>query len=733
MSYIVDFKPKASIDSTQQLKALINWAQETLPKGIPTRVHEGIEWNLKSWTSSGIKGASFTALGSSRNGGEKDKRYMVPDFMQFAKSVVVYRFIFQGKGVSDSINALKALEVALQELTSTSDVTQMSAAVCNRACELAGAHWKVNNAYITSKALERIIAFMTTKSLIAKPFRWISPLKKTPVGTLNQQRQDTNKKLPSKESILALGELFNNNVNTPLDIVVTSACALLLSQPARVGELADVELECILYKEGENGSKRMFLRWYGEKGFGATTKPVMTGMEPVVKRAIEKILPITNNARDYAAWLEDHPDEFPVHDELPDKGLDDALSYTEACAAIKLSAKVGHSRSRFKCLFIDPLIKHKALSPIAKVILSEINNGWDTSKGKRIFVKGGGAGVKRIEYDDKAVITLRKLNILIREKYLPKTFPYTTAYEAGKKRVKFRDALFTVRTSALVGDNVIIKKADFGIEIAANPKRLSANLGTGGSTKNIFERHGYNGVRVNTHAFRHELNTQMHRANMSQLLIDAFSGRTSMGSVYNHETVEERTQAVAVVHPKTKQSKAEKRLEKIKTNEPISLTDVTDLAEDSQDRILHQMDFGICVHNWAGDPCPKMGACLGCGKLACVKGDDVKLQNIKAERDYLKARYHKATEAQSRGEFGANEWVKKVGQDLLKCDALIKLLEDPDLENGDIVWNADNGWNLTNNAAAMAGLIEPELIEAQNQVSLPSLDELEAMLDKIEV
>jgi len=89
--------------------------------------------------------------------------------------------------------------------------------------------------------------------------------------------------------------------------------------------------------------------------------------------------------------------------------------------------------------------------------------------------------------------------------------------------------------------------------------------------------------------------------------------------------------------------------------------------------------------------------------------------------------------AESRGEIGATEWVTKVRKDLFKCDALIKLLEDPELENGDIVWNTDDGWNLTNNAAAMSGIIDPKTIEAEKQEALPSLDELSAILDEIEV
>ncbi|BFN27141.1 hypothetical protein PsSCT_19030 [Pseudomonas sp. SCT] len=401
----------------------------------------------------------------------------------------------------------------------------------------------------------------------------------------------------------------------------------------------------------------------------------------------------------------------------------------------KLSAPENAWRSTFNYNFLKPLEKQKALSPATRALLAEIRGGWDTSSGKRITVKGQ-RGVQGIEFDDRCVITLRKLNVLLREKYLPKDFPYTTPYTEGKARVKYRDALFTMRTGALAaGSGGTAVTHGFGVEIAANPIRMSVQLGSSNdpARKSLFERHGYPGVKVNTHAFRHELNTRMYQAGLSQLLIDSFSGRTTMGSVYNHETIEERTQGVADYHPKTKHSTAAQRLNKVKTNQPLSLVDVRELSEGEQDRIIHQTHLGVCVHNFASEPCPKMGACLDCGLLGCVKGDDVKLGNLREERDDLKLRLDKALDAQSRGVFGASESAKKLGEKLYKCEAFIQTLENPELENGAIVWNADNGWTLTKNAAAMSGLIEVKVIEEnQAQEALPSLDDVLALLDEIE-
>ena len=729
---IVDFKPRSQLAAEAQLAAFIEWAKQTLPKGIPNRVHESICWEDGSWHEHGLKSCSFTALGSTR---VAPKAIQAP-FTEFAKAIMVYRRVYlQKKAVGEWLDALKVLEAALFELTGTRDVTQVSAAVCDKACEHLNRHWaKGDTAYRSGLALAALITLMRAKKLLKTDFRWTSPLTLKPRGTLKQQKADREQKLPRPEAIKALGEMFNNELTRPLDIVVTSACALLLSAPSRVGELADVELDCLVFKEDTQGKGRLFLRWYAEKINQVTLKPVVKPeMEPVIERVITLLQPITDEARAYAAWLEDHPDEFPPHEGLPPKGPDEPLTCAEACAALKLSSRENAWRSQFNANFLKPLEQKKALSPAARDLLAEIREGWDTSTGKQIRAKGKLQGV---EFDDRCVITLRKLNVLLREKYLPKDFPYTTPYTQGKARVKYRDALFTVRTGALAEDSSHIAVTHgFGVEIAVSTIRMAVELGGSNNPvrKSLFERHGYPGVKVNTHAFRHELNTRMHQAGLSQLLIDAFSGRTTMGSVYNHETIEERTQGVAAYHPKTKQSTATQRLEKVKTNQPLSLIEVMELREGEQDRIIHQTHLGVCVHNFASEPCPKMGACLDCGRLGCVKGDEVKLANLKEESDDLKRRLDKALDARSRGVFGASESAKKLGEKLFKCEALIQMLENSELENGDIVWNADNGWTLTKNAAAMSGLIEVKVIEEnQAQEALSSLDDVLALLDEIE-
>ena len=734
MSNIEPFRPTNSLEAAEQMDIFIGWAKATLPKGVPQKVYAGVRWEDSSWHQWGIRSCTFYAWGNKSHAKATDKPPMQQPFVDFAKAMIVHRRILNDKkSVVTCLAALKALEAALVEMTGLTDVTRINAGVCYKACEyIKSKQSKGNEAYAVGKALENIVDLMKKKKLLHTPFRWSSPFLYKLRGTLKQQRIDRQTKLPSHESIKALGEIFHNNLTSPIDVITTSACAFLLSQPSRVGELADLPLDCIVYRVGGDGSQRMFLRWYSEKGFGETLKPVVPGMESAVKRALSLVKSLTEEAREYAAWLEDHPHEFPPHAGLPKKGQDDPLSYDEVCAALRISVPIGHTaRQQFQSKYLRPFAKRTGMSPEAKAVLEAICSGFDTGKGKWVYVSGKN---RHIEYADTCVITLRSLNVLIREKYLTKYFPYTTAFEEGKLRLKYRDALFTVRTGALPDITKIgfAMAHPFGVDLGANSSRLAAQLSGRSGRQSIFQRHGYPGISVNTHAFRHELNTEMHRAGLSQLLIDAFSGRTSMGSVYNHETIEERTQALMAVHPSTKQSNNGQRLEMLKTNEPLSLSDVTELDENAQDRIIHKTHLGICVHDFSYTPCPKMGACLTCGMLGCVKGDDVKLANIKQERSALKVNYDKSVDAEARGLFGASEWRKKAALDLFKCNALIETLENPERENGDIVWNSDNGWNLTNNATAMAGLIDPQNIEAKAEEAMPSLADLEALMEKLE-
>ena len=84
---IVDFKPRSQLAAEAQLEAFIEWAKQTLPKGIPNRVHASIRWEDGSWHPHGIRACSFTALGSTISA----PKAMQAPYTEFAKAILVYR------------------------------------------------------------------------------------------------------------------------------------------------------------------------------------------------------------------------------------------------------------------------------------------------------------------------------------------------------------------------------------------------------------------------------------------------------------------------------------------------------------------------------------------------------------------------------------------------------------------------------------------------------------------
>lgn len=700
MTSIIPFKACKDLEAAVNLSAFIDWAKTTLPQG--GKVKAGIQWNADSWTRWNIPGSRVSSL----EAGSYDKgRLMAQPFRDFAKAVMVQRAVKDGKGVEAWMWALKGLEAALFEITGAVDVTRTNEAVCAKACCLMLACWpNGQRAYQAGMSLAQIVALLRNKHMLSNPFRWTCPIACQKIPSLKQQEADGGKKLPSDESLVALGEIFHAQPTSLLDIMVSSSAALLLCAPSRISELAYVTHNVDHVEiDTATGEAQLYLRWYGVKGFGDKPVPVIDQMRATCEEAIRRVRKLTHEGRSYAKWLEEHPDEFPAHSKLPNKNQDASLTIEEACDALMLSYGPKSPRSTLKQV-LKKLNNREHLSPRALEIASELYNGFEAGNGRGIWENGKKV---RVEFNDTCVLTLRKLNVLMREKYLPRTFPYTDE----KQIIKYSEALFTVRTGTLTDDTKtsLAVLNPLGVTLGCEKLRLICQLtGSNAGTRSIFERWHYPGVSVNSHAFRHYLNTAGQRAGLSDVLIAAWSGRVdvSQNRVYNHETVEERTQAVAKFRDYDAQANRQ-LLAKVRTNQPLQANDLIDLKSDP-DRILHQGAFGVCVHDFSESPCQKMGGCLTCGKLACIKGDDVKLNNLKVELARLEDRLKRAKAAEDRGDFGAQEWVKQANEDLVKCRGLIAVLENPDLDDGSVVWNQDNGWTVTTNALAMKGLLDQE-------------------------
>ncbi|MFP3343011.1 hypothetical protein R0J87_10920 [Halomonas sp. SIMBA_159] len=710
MSNVTPFVPKKNLAAKSALSEFVGWAKSQIH--LYDRPLDPVQWSAESWFRWGLKNSVFFKYGSK-------SEVLHSDFIDYAKAIVFYERAV--KLIIDNylLNALRCLEVALLEVTKQGSITAVTAAVFDRACIVAQDYYSTSSAYRISRKLKYIVDHIHMSGVVVKPFIW-EPQLKIPRETLKKSEEDARKKMPSEESLIALGEIFSNKPELPLDILTTSAVAIMLSQPSRVGELIYIKKDCFFTESDEKGNEQLYMLWHSLKGFGANKKVIPDAMAGICKEAVSRIIEVTQDSREYAKWLEDNPDLFPPHSAVPEKDLDATLTLNEVCDALMLSTENYTPRSAFN-VFLKKIIKKKMSSVNARNIAKKILDGYDTSKGTRCYVSGRLAG---FDFNDNFSVTLRLLNVLVREKYLPRHFPYTD----DKQNVKWKDALFCFKTGSLfAADGYKGQQKPFGLT-SCEGSRLGLQLtGSHKQTKSIFERHGYSNLRVNSHAFRHFLNTGAQRSGMSQEMIARWSGRVDVNEnrVYNHMSTEEKVAELEAFIPQLP-AMSDNLLASLKTNDTIRLRDLGD----ESDRIVHRTEFGICIHDYAQEPCAKFNNCLTCGEHVCVKGDETKLANLKEEREYLRSSLETFQREADEGAYGANTWLQTTMEKMERCDQLIQMLENPDIEDGALIKGIENGWTAGRNALAMRGeLVEEDTNYIATDLREEKVAELERLLD----
>ena len=706
MRNVIPFVPIDQKGSRKALYEFVDWAKEQIRwYDLPS---DPVIWEAESWFKWGIKNSRVSKLGC-RN------EFFCPEFVDFAKAYI-FRGSLIGKNTSAmDLMALRCLEAAFLVMGKRVSIMMLSAAVLDKACILAQNSFVNRSPYQVSLKLKRIHEFIHDSYIVTKRFTW-EPQVTLPRQSLRAGEAAAKKKLPSEGSLLALGEIFSNRPELADDILVTSAVAIMLSHPCRIGELAYLKKDCLTTEVDFDGREQLYMIWYSNKGFGNNKKIIPDSMAEICKQAISRMQSSTEGAREYAKWLEEYPDEFPPHDKVPRKRLDEPLSVEEACNALMLiTTKRAKSRTALK-RFLSGCLEGQKSSQQVKDMMKSWLSGFDPI-GKRLY--GKGAGIKGFIFNDTFNITLRDLNKLVRDRYLPKHFPYTDS----NKITRYQEALFCFKNSAFMETRLGVEKP-FGMHQNLIG-RISILLSGSGNSSSIFERHGYSGVKVNSHAFRHWLNTNAQRANLSQELIARWSGRVdiSQNRVYNHMAPSEKADQLAQLAPHAGEVSTG-LLSALKANKPIKMEDLKLGGQ----RIVHRTEFGVCIHDYSEEPCAKFNNCLSCGEHVCVKGDEVKLGNLKEEREYLRKSLECFRKEADAGSYGANNWLQVTMEKLERCDQLIKVLENIEIDEGALIWGKDNGWTVGRNALAVRGEL---LVEDSNLITSDADRDIASELEKL--
>jgi hypothetical protein len=135
-------------------------------------------------------------------------------------------------------------------------------------------------------------------------------------------------------------------------------------------------------------------------------------------------------------------------------------------------------------------------------------------------------------------------------------------------------------------------------------------------------------MRIKTSAFRHWLNTLLARGGLSDVELARWSGRRNID--HKHGTVEQRVSwARDVIRAGNLQGPAADIYHSI--NDPVEREQFLITFVN----VALFTPYGVCIHDYAIDPCPYHLNCLGgCSEYLRTKGDKDEKENIMAMRDF---------------------------------------------------------------------------------------------------
>ena len=220
-------------------------------------------------------------VGKTRNKGP----LMEQPFRDFAKSYMRYRQSF-----SETVSATSVLQLirlvyeALLEMGYKPCVLQIDGRVIDKTIELIKKLYSEGRAYHMGGYLELLLDFLRDSNINPRLPIWknvfsraMAKSKRTDDEAIKWQET----RCPSLHQMVTVADIFAK-AEESVDLYWSSVLVLLMFAPNRAGELSDLSINSLFEDDG-----RLWVRWYGEKGFGHTVKPVPRELEGPVKLAFE--------------------------------------------------------------------------------------------------------------------------------------------------------------------------------------------------------------------------------------------------------------------------------------------------------------------------------------------------------------------------------------------------------------------------------------------------------------
>ncbi|WEA59537.1 hypothetical protein PO860_18040 [Rhizobium sp. BJ04] len=576
-------------------------------------------------------------------------------FAQFAKAYV--RYLHSTAPVTwDStkvrLEALRVIEHSFRALGFTPRIENLSVGVLNHTIDAVRSIGGASRQYSLAVCIQQVYQFCRERMFLNGPFEWRQPIQRPEPRA---QRLDKGAKtwrenrLPSVSSFQALGHIFRHAITVP-DRLMSSVCAIMISVPIRVHEVLQLRLDCEVY--GTTKSKRdedietYGLRVWPGKGNPPQVKWVPTAMVSIVQEAIRTLVDMGRAGREMALWYEQHPTK------------------------IFLPAEVAHLRELEWIHRMD----------LAKILGINSRDSVDNWVKKRPLIRRKSSTAdSRLDLVNFADIEREILGLL------PRGFPYFNGYD---------DQLFSNSLILVKYNEFHATRATYQCMIETCTVSLMQLWLNGGEGKaNVFDRWGFeepdgNRMQVNTHAFRHWLNTIAQLKGLSDLDIAKWSGRDpSQNEAYNHVTSEEILTQIRdavdggnVVGPLF-EGEIQREVRSPVTKQEFLQTQIGSAL---------LTDAGFCVHDYSLLPCQNYADCLGCSENVFIKGDTSHRDKIEKRLSIAESQQLEAEAAVNESFRGADRWLTLHARSIDLMRRMLAVHGDPMIVDGTVV-NMDVG------------------------------------------
>lgn len=639
------FIPRADKTASENLAAFVDLCRNHL-----TVFGANLEFGKEKWEITeavntrghGNKLFRITFCSLRTAGARRNTTPLLEPYQSFAKSYIRYS---QGVRPVDNqqqrMTSLRAVEEALIRVTGEANPIRIDQSVLNVAIKLVQETQSPGVAYRVGIEMAHFATFLADNCLVSIPVSWRNPLRRPEDQNIRFGKEYEDRraeKLPDQEALEALPVAYQK-ATTVQDVVATSAAGLLITSPDRINEVLMLPVACErqVFAKGE---MRYGLEWVGSKGYKDGINWLKGPAIDLAKECIQKLVQVTEPAREIARWYESNPNQVYLPSELSYLRSSENLTDEELLLVVGLTK--------------GPKIKATV-------------NQWCKNNGVSIQSTNG---ERRLPFKEVEAAII---------KMLPPKFPILDV----RTGLKYSEAIFIARKYEMGESKGMIYKCMIEpISINQINNTLGASVEHGkGSVFVRLNMKNSNGEyhQLKSHEFRHYLNTLAQIGGASELDIALWSKRKDLkhNATYDHmsnekilEKMRDFAEADTSLPVALRGSGGKKAL--------IRRTDFVTQAFPA----AHATDFGWCVHDYASLPCQQHRDCINCNEQVCVKGVTDRLENVRKAREISEALLGRHLEEQADRTYGASRWVKHEQLTLERLIQLEALLSDPRIPDG---------------------------------------------------